>query len=160
MNVQIHSDEANLLTIRPENSTFFYEISKVGLSQKFCQKLIDVTSLLYNYEKLVEGVDKLKFAYLPPSMLTTLKLSLLNSICNHHANNILNLCLIVEDLQLALRIMYIAGLDIKRWPSDYDNNTLITWLKNVRGSIIIVVNPNKKDYQFLELYFSQKICEL
>jgi hypothetical protein len=45
--------------------------------------------------------------------------------------------------------MYITGLDIKRWPSDFDNNTLITWLKYVRGTIIIVLNPNKKDYQFL-----------
>lgn len=148
------------MTIRPDNSSFFYEISNIGLPQKYCQELIDVNTLLYNYEKLVEAVDKLKFSYLPPSMLTTLKLSLLNSVCNHHANKSLNLCLIVEDLQLALRIMYITGLDIKRWPSDYDNNSLINWLKCCRGCIVIVVSPTKKDFQFLEQYFSHKLAGL
>lgn len=93
-------------------------------------------------------------------MLTTLKLSLLNSACNHHANKSLHLCLIVEDLQLALRLMYISGLDVKRWPSDYDSASLINWLKCCRGSIVIVVGPSKKDIQFLEQYFSKKMIGL
>lgn len=110
---------------------------------------METQAILYNYEKLIEAIDKFRFSYLPPSMLTTLKLSLLNSVCNHHANKSLHLCLITEDLQLALRLMYISGLDVKRWPSDYDSSTLLAWLKCCRGSIMIVVNPTKKDLQFL-----------
>jgi hypothetical protein len=105
----------------------------VGLPQKISASLVDVDTMLYNYEQLVEAVDKLRFAYLPPAMLTTLKLALLNSVCNHHANSTLNLCLVVEDLQLALRVMYLSGLDIKQWPSDYDTQTLTNWLTCCRG---------------------------
>lgn len=146
-----------MLTIRPSNSSFFYEIGGIGLTQKYCANLIDNSTVLFNYEKLGEAVDKFRFAYLPPSMLTTLKLSLLNSACNHHLNKSLHLCLIVEDLQLALRLLYITGLEIKRFPSEYDNNTLYTWLKSSRGGIVIVVNPTKKDIQFLEMYFASKL---
>lgn len=90
-------------------------------------------------------------------MLTTLKLSLLNSICNHHLGKSLHFCLITEDLQLALRLVYISGLDVKRWPSEYDNATLLAWLKCCRGNVVIVVNPSKKDLQFLDQYFSNKM---
>ncbi len=61
----------------------------------------------------------------------------------------MHVCLTTEDIQLALRVMYITGLDIKRWPADYDNATIINWLKSCRGCIIIVMCPNKKDIQVL-----------
>ncbi len=53
INTQIHTAEDNLLTIRPENSEFFYSISSIGLTQKYCKHLTDTQTLLYNYEKIV-----------------------------------------------------------------------------------------------------------
>lgn len=49
--------------------------------------------------------------------------------------------------------MYIPGVDVKRWPSDYDTATLWGWLRGCRGCVVVVVGPGKRDVQMLEQYF-------
>ena len=61
-------------------------------------------TLLVNYNTMLEGIDRIKFAYIAPGTLTTLKLALLNSIFNHYANqNSLHLCIVAEDLVMICR---------------------------------------------------------
>ena len=48
---------------------------------------------------------------------------------------------------------------IKNWPSEYDASTLKIWLESNCYSIVVVMNPSKKDYQYLEKFMDGKLCK-
>lgn len=71
----------------------------------------------------------------------------------------MHLCIVTEDIQMILNLLEIDGLlsmnnNLRRFPAEYDQNTLNNWVRSSRGSIVVVVAPNKKDMQFLEIYLN------
>lgn len=50
----------------------------------------------------------------------------------------------------------LHDLPLKFWPSDYDEATLRVWLVGVKGSIIVVSNPTKKDLKIIESFLSKE----
>ena len=139
----------NQLVLRSENKQFFITLSKYPLEQEICLSLTSYDTLLKNYTNLVIAIDFIKFAYIASETLTTLKLSLLNSIFNHYSNCPLHVCIVVEDILMIYRTLQMSDLSIKTWPTEYDATTLVSWLQMNCFSIIVLVNPSKKDYQYL-----------
>lgn len=149
INCYQYETNVNQLMLRSENSQFFTKLSRYHIEQEYCGSLSAVDCIEQNYTKLLEGINKIRFAYLASEAYTTLKLSLLNSIFNHFSNHPLHVCVVAEDLLMIYRSLKISELSTKLWPSEYDSSTLISWLQSIAPSIVILVNPTKKDYQFL-----------
>lgn len=89
--------------------------------------------------------------------MTLFKISILNSIFNHHNNNHLHLCITVDQQDIAVNAMQLKHLEVKKWPHEYDVGTLVTWLRKCTNQMILVSHPKKKDCQLIEMILNNRL---
>jgi hypothetical protein len=55
------------------------------------------------------------------------------------------------------KALQLEGISIKKWPSLYDQPSLLTFLAHCHNSIILVSNPSKRDFEPIKNLLDEKI---
>ena len=129
------------------NSTFFSSLSLLSCEYIHCPDVRNQQTICYNFNKMIETINLIKFPYLEPNNFSTLKLIVLNSLFNQLYFHPLHLMVITEEVAFIRKAVQLEGISIQQWPSLYDQSTMVTFLAQCHHSIVLVSNPSKKDME-------------
>lgn len=76
------------------NSAFFSSLANITCEYIHCSNPRNSETVVYNFNKLTETINRIKFPYLHENMLSVLKISALNSLFNHLHRDYLHLLVI------------------------------------------------------------------
>ena len=129
------------------NNYFFGSLSNLSCEYIHCEDPKNQDNIAYNFQKLTETVNQIKFPYLSENNLSTFKLVVLNSLFNHLNFNPLNMMIITEEVTFIEKTIRLEGVKIHKWPSQFDQSTLLNFLAQCHNGIILILNPTKKDFE-------------
>lgn len=141
------------------NSSSAFFSSLAGLSCEYirCDDPRDEETVCYNFRNLSRTVNLIKFPYLHSDSLSTLKLIVINSLFNQLRQVRLHFLAVTDEVNLLQRALSIPGVTIKKWPSLYDHATLIQFLNCCHNCVLLVTNPNKKDFEYINHILNQQL---
>ena len=78
------------------HNAFFSQLTNLTYEYINCDNPRDEETIYYNYNNLLKTVNSIKFPYIEENYLSTMKLSLLNSLFNQMHSNSLHVMIITE----------------------------------------------------------------
>jgi len=67
--------------------------------------------------------------------------------------------IITEEVSIIEKAVRIEGITIYKWPSQYDQSTLVTFLTQCHNAIVLVTNPTKKDFENINNILNENILK-
>lgn len=64
---------------------------------------------------------------------------------------------ITDEVGLLERAVRLDGVTIRKWPSLYDHDSLLLFLHSCHNCILLVINPTKKDLEYIGSLLNEKL---
>lgn len=141
------------------HNVFFTSLTDLSCEYIKCDDAQDLETINYNYKNFLRTINLIKFPYLNEDNLSTLKIVVVNSLFNHLHHIKIHILVITDEVNLLEKAMRIYGILIKKWPSQYDPASLINFLNSCHNCILMITNPSRKDFEYINNILNQKLLE-
>lgn len=78
----------------------------------------------------------------------------LNSLFSLTQRVTVHFLVVTDEVALLRQALQVHGVAIRTWPSHYDNPMLIQFLASCHNCVLIITNPTKKDFEYINCILS------